>query len=347
MIGTTSATSSTNTGLAAGTTYYYEISAANSAGTSAISSPPVSATTATPLSIHSVKSGLVASDPLNNETKTQQQLQANPGYWFFGGDAPARHAPYDFYKDTQGLHIGIQANSSGQWAGFYGVTPSTNAALFHAIITTPVRTLPDQNVYYENALFVQTAKIANVNYVTCFSETASWGTVWGVFSATGDSNGAANFTRLYINFSSNQPLTRDCTIITNGDNYLKVYLDGINVYENHTMNLKMPGPFNAFLEPQSSYAGQLLNGTYRDYYVTSNENIQVTGLPSNAARVDLIDSSGVSLDSTGKITNGVATLDVGKYHFPLAANIKVYDSNNMVIASGPVRIFGGDVYSVS
>jgi hypothetical protein len=73
----------------------------------------------------------------------------------------------------------------------------------------------------------------------------------------------------------------------------------------------------------------------------------VTSLPSNAARVDLIDSSGASLSSTGKITNGVAILDVGKYHFPLAANIKVYDSNNMVIASGPVRIFGGDVYSVS
>src|SRR5437660_8580632 len=95
-------------------------------GTVPIAPPPASL-----YSISQVKSGLVASDPLNNETKTQQELQANPGYWFYGGDAPAENAPYDFYKDTQGLHIGVQAPANGTWAGFYAVTPSTNATLFH------------------------------------------------------------------------------------------------------------------------------------------------------------------------------------------------------------------------
>src|SRR5438309_12045423 len=32
-------------------------------------------------SIDQVRSGLAASDPLNNEIKRQQQLQADPGYW--------------------------------------------------------------------------------------------------------------------------------------------------------------------------------------------------------------------------------------------------------------------------
>ena len=108
----------------------------------------------------------------------------------------------------------------------------------------------------------------------------------------------------------------------------------------------MQEPFNAFLEPQTSYAGQLLNGIYKDYYVTTDENIQVNNLPNNAARVDLTDTSGVL--ASVPVSGGTAKLDVGKYHFPLAANIKAYDSNNVLITSTPtqVSIFGGDVYSV-
>jgi len=309
-------------------------------------------------SINQVNSGLAASDPLNNETKTQQQLQSNPRYWTYGGDAPLQTppAPYDFYKDLQGQHIGVQStgndtNGHPKWAGFYALAPGTNAALFHAVISTPVRTIPSFADFYENSLYVQTSvngPNALVNYIACGANTAkSYGTVWAVYSATGDGNSATNFTRLFLDKSTNQSLTRDCTIITNGSNYLKVYLDGVMVYTSNTLKLQMQEPFNAFLEPQSSYAGQLLNGTYKDYYVTTDETIKVTNLPSNAARVDLTDTSGVL--ASAPMTGGAAKLDVGKYHFPLAGTIKVYDSNNSIIASTstPVSIFGGDVYSVS
>src|SRR5713226_4912207 len=97
-------------------------------------------------SINKIQCGLYASDPLNNETRTQQQLQANPGYWTYGGDAPAENAPYAFYKDTQGLHIGVQAPSAGTYTGFYAVTPNTNAMLFHAVITSPLSTIPPSGV---------------------------------------------------------------------------------------------------------------------------------------------------------------------------------------------------------
>ena len=321
-------------------------------GTVPIALPPV------PLySIDQMRSGLAASDPLNNEIKTQQQLQADPGYWTYGGDAPLQTppAPYDFYKDLQGLHIGVQStgndtNGNPKWAGFYALSPSTNAALFHAVVTTPVRSIPIFADFYENSLYVQTnVNVPNalVNYVACGSSTSAWGTVWAVYSATGDGNSATTFTRLFLDTSTNQSLTRDCTIITNGSNYIKVYLDGVMVYTNSTLKLQMQQPFNAFLEPQSSYAGQLLNGIYKDYYVTTDETIKVTNLPSNAARVDLTDASGVL--ASAPMTGGAAKLDVGKYHFPLAGTIKVYDSNNSIIASTstPVSIFGGDVYSVS
>ncbi len=70
-------------------------------------------------SINKAQSGLVAFDPLNNETKTQQQLQSEHKYWVYGGDAPARNAPFDFFKDLLGFHIGIQAQTDGAWAGYY------------------------------------------------------------------------------------------------------------------------------------------------------------------------------------------------------------------------------------
>jgi len=309
-------------------------------------------------SINQVKSGLAASDPLNNETKTQSQLQANQKYWTYGGDAPLQTppAPYDYYKDTQGLHIGVQStgnDTSGnpKWAGYYALAPGTNAALFHAVISTPVRSLPVFTQYYENSLYVQTsvnAPNALVNYVACGASTSGWGTAWAVYSATGDVNGATTFTRLYLDNSTNQSLTRDCTIITNGSNYLKIYIDGVMVYTSNKLNLQMQEPLNAFLEPQSSYAGQLLNGTYKDYYATTDENIQVTNNPALAATVKLVDPTGKILASA-PVNSGTATLSIGQFHMSLAAYIKVYDTLGTQLAStsSPVNLFGGDVYTVT
>lgn len=299
-------------------------------------------------SINKIQSGLVASDPLNNEIKTQQQLQANPGNWKYYGDAIAENASYAFFKDTQGLHIGVQA-PSGMYAGFYAESPVTNAMLFHSVITTPIGTLPVLPVpqFYENGMYIQTSQ-PTVNYVTCTSNTSQWGTVWGVISVTGNGVQALNFTTLWFDTSANQPLTRDCTIITNGSNYLKVYLDGVMVYTSSTLHLNMPGPFNTYLEPQSSYSGQLLNGTFTDYYAATDENVQVTNTPLLSATADLVDPTGKVLASS-PVVSGTAAFTIGQFHMPLVAYIKVYDSNNIQLAStsSPVNIFGGDVYKVS
>ncbi len=302
-------------------------------------------------SIKQVQSGLVVSDPLNNETKTQQQLQANQKYWVYGGDAAARHAPFDFFKDALGFHIGVQSPDGG-WAGLYAESPNTNAMLFHSVITTPVSVLPvlPTPQWYENGMYVQTLVTpqSSVNYVTCTSATGQWGTLWGVISVTGNANQATTFNTLYTDGSQNQPLTRDCTIITNGNNYLKVYLDGVKVYENSTLNLQMPMPFNTYLEPQSTYQGQLLNGTFTDYYATSGETVQVTNNPVLATTVDLVDPTGKVL-ATSPVSSGTATFTIGQFHMPLAAYIKIYGSNGIQLAStpSPANLFGGDVYSVS
>src|SRR3989441_3879671 len=335
-------TSYTNTGLAPGVTYFYKVRAVNFAGVSPFSNEA----SATPYSITLVQSGLAGSDSLTNETRTKDQLLANQRYWTYGGSATVQNAPYDIFKDSQGLHIGVRSLSNGNYSGFYGVTPDTSALLFHSVITTFPRTVPNMTTFYENGLYVQTST-QNVNYVTCYSDTSFWGTVWAIASATGDTDGITQFHALWYDKSPNQPLTRDCTIITNGQNYLKVYLDGVMVYSNSTLNLQMPGPFNAFLEPQTSYDGQMLYGIYKDYYSATDENVKVSNLPTNAATVSIVDSSGNIL-ATAPITGSTSILDVGKYHLPLTANIKIYDSSSMQIAStqNPIKIFGGDVYSV-
>ena len=290
--------------------------------------------------------GLMEFDPLNNETMTQQQLRASSGYWTYDGDAPAENATYAFYRDTMGFHVGVQAPANGTYAGYFGQTANSSASLFHSVITSPVRTIPSNNNYFQNGMYIQTAH-ANINYVTCVSITNNVGTVWAIIHTYGTANSAAKFYVLWIDNSQNQPLTRDCTIITNGNNYLKVYLDGQVVYASSTLNLQMPYPLNTYLEPQSSYAGQILYGTYNDYYETSGENVTMSSIPPGSNEAEVLNSQGTVVASSQ--VNGTSTnIDIGAIHTPINGTLVLTSVSNGTIASTPnfYNVFGGDRYSV-
>ena len=292
-------------------------------------------------SLTKVTSGLVAFDPLNQQL-TMSQLE-NSNYWKFSGDAPGEGAPYNFYENSSGLHIAVQAKNNSTFAGFFAKSPNTDFVLVHVRITAPAKTVPQGS--FESGLYLQTAD-GNVNYVTCTSFTTSQGTIWEIVWATGNSNGATNFKTLWSS-GFGLPLTEDCTIITNGNNYLKVYLDGKQVYSSSSLNLQMPKPFQIYLEPETSYNGTELYATFLNYYLTSSEYLTVSGLPSNAAKVELVNPSSGNVLASALKQSGSASIEVGKFVLPLGAEIEVLSSSNSVLSStqGSVSVYGGDSYS--
>jgi hypothetical protein len=292
-------------------------------------------------SVNQTKSGLVGSDPLTAQL-SQAQL-ATSSYWFFGGDAIAQKSPYAFSEDASGLHIGVQATPVAPFAGFYAVHKD-NAMVAHAVLTSPSRTVPSG--YPNVGLYVQTGG-PNVNYAVCAATTSSAQTFWSVALAIGNPNTAFQYIPLYVDSSANQPLTRDCTIVTNGQNYLAVYFDGTQVYQSSSQNLGYQMPFLFFLETQTSYTGAMFTGTFSDFYLASSDNVTVTNMPANSV-AQIVSATGQVLASSPADGSGTATMPIGKYHMPLVANIQVTQLGLVVgSTSSPVSIWGGNSYSLS
>ncbi|HZS74515.1 MAG TPA: fibronectin type III domain-containing protein, partial [Candidatus Nitrosotalea sp.] len=287
---------------------------------------PLTGTANATNSITKVQSGLVTSDSLTT---------GDTSNWTFGGTATS----HDYYEDFQGLHIGVKSPKNGQWVNYYAHLPQPDAQLFHTTITIPDTTVADgvSNV----GLYVEGSDY--IPHVGCEAYADSTGYYWDVEQS---SDAGQTYTILYISQPSSMSQTQDCTIITNGSNYLKVYIGTKMVFSSTTMNLGMSTPFITFVQDDTSSSSAMHYATYSNYYVTANENIKVTNNPSNAATVKIVDSSGNILASSA-VTSGTGTLNVGKYSFPLAATINVYDSSGSVIASSPASMYGGDVFSVT
>ena len=302
--------------------------------------PAMNITHAAPGDITLVKSGSVAADSLTTGNTTS---------WTFGGEATILPgAKYTYSEDAQGLHIGVQAGAPNQWAGFYAASQNTTASLFHAFITLPYTSMPTGEEY-NTGIYVQTANKNIINYIGCLAVAYDGGPYyWTVNHSYGPADQATTIETLYQS-NGTMPLAQDCTIITNGSNYLKVYLGGQVVVNRNNMSLSIPAPFNTYLEVQTTSTSAMRNGTYTDYYATLGENVAVSGAPPGG-RVQIEDASGGVLVSSTANDTGVASLNVGQYHLPLNGYyIRVYDIDDTLLGSTPsaVTIWGGDVYTVS
>lgn len=296
-------------------------------------------TTAPMQSISLVKSGLVVSDSLTT---------GDTSYWTPFSSTINTPLLRDYYEDSQGLHIGVQSPYSGKWVNYGLVSPDTTASLFHAVVTNNYTSVYDGNVgttasVFEAGLYVMSS---NSNYVGCIAVADFSGHYWAVHQARGSQIiGSGIMTTLYQSPLNTMPLTQDCTIITNGNNSLKVYLSGNLVVSRNDMDLQMPTPFKALLQVDSS-SPTMRYGTFFNYYATSSEEVTVTNAPLGGT-VQIVDSSNNTLTSAPVASDGTATMLMGMYSLPLVANIEVYNSTNALIANTPstVNIFGGDVYS--
>jgi len=333
--------------------FTYTLSDGNGGVDTAIVAVTVSDSTSAPpstngTSLIKTSSGLVAADILTDKTRTFEELmQDQTDLWNFGGSAVTFSAPHTASQDGNGLHIGTKSHSSGQFAGFFAVTTPRGAQLNHAEITANQQSIP--NNFFMTGLFVQSAA-TDLNFVTCIANTGTAGTTWHLARTTGGTpTQSTGVEVLWSDPAPNQPLTRDCTIVTNGDNILKLFMDGVKVYDNSTLNLNMESPFHVFLETQTSNSDNMFFGSFADYYATTNEFLTVTNLPNTASKVQLIDASNNVIAETGFISGGTATMEIATLNFPVFANIKVVDSGGSEIASTTnlQDIYGGDIFSTS
>lgn len=107
--------------------------------------------------ITKTSSGRVASDLL-------RQSNINTDFWYIGGDAIDSGAPYSYSEDSTGLHLPVQAPSRGQWEGLYAESPNSAARLYHAVLSIPFKTTPDN--WWDTGMYIQTSS-PMINYVTC------------------------------------------------------------------------------------------------------------------------------------------------------------------------------------
>jgi hypothetical protein len=296
--------------------------------------------------ITKVQSGLVASDALVSP-QTQQQLLSNQTYWAYGGTADVQSSYYSVAVTTNELEIGVTSPTQGQWLGYYAVSPPTNATLASALLTAPSNSVPGR---YSVGLYVQSTNQI-LNYVGCVAATSPQGTEWEVVHdlATNSTNGS--IVPLWGVSNSGQKLTQDCTIITNGTNYLKVYLNHVVVYQSSTLQLGMQAPYNFYLESESSTTGGLIYGGYQNFYAAQSEDVKIVNAPSNALTAAVVGSNG-SVLATAPVTSGTANVVLGQYAFPQAASVRLYNSstnisNSSLIASSPshASVSGGDVFT--
>lgn len=291
-------------------------------------------------STHKIKSGLETYDQLKDGNLSRISVDkiklTGIHGWHYNGSAYEVDAPVDVYEDRQkGLIIGAAAANEGDWVSHYAMSPDTYATVFHTVMTNPYKSLSNESEF-QVGLYVQTT-ISNglVNYVSCGASSTPEGLVWQAVYASGNYSQASNFETLWLDTSSNQSLTRDCKLLTNGNNYLEIYIDNVRVYSNNTLNLQMPPPFNSYLEVTTPSSDEIRYGLFEDYYedyYEPHKTVKVINAPGGGS-VKIIGESNKILANVPVDKDGIANLNIIQYPFPLIARIQVYDSENKTVTS--------------
>ncbi len=289
-----------------------------------------------------LSSGLGHYDPLNSASGP------DTSYWTFGGDAAAEGGTYAYNENTSGLFIGASSPAANTWAGFYAASPNSNLILFHVQLTLLNPTLPASSPAstFNTGMYVQTSN-GLINYVSCFGQTSSSASsyTWGLEEATGNTEQATSFTTLWSQsypISDTQDLVQNCTIVTNGFNFLQLYMNGNLVYSTFNANLQIPSPFNVFLEVETT-SQNMLYGKFLNFYDTAGTSLTVLNVPFGDT-VQIVGSNGAVVAQSNGFSPFFTSIPIANYNMPISGSIEVLSGNSVVASTGLTNIWGGDVY---
>lgn len=295
---------------------------------------------ALPAGLDRVGSGLAMADHLTRDLTAGQLEDA---YSVNGSAGP--HLGW-VYEDAAGLRVGIEAHRG--WAGWFAETihAAGPRVAWHTVVL-PAALRPGAKGRGIAVFAVQTATTQTsgvINYIVVAAVSRGPTYRWIVGYAHGVVAGAATDV-LWTSPWHAVPAGPDLpgvavTVITDGRHRLAVWLGGTEVFHSDHLRLRIPAPFQAYLEVQSS--GPSYSTRFQDFWVADDAPLRIEGLlPGQTAT--LLTSGGRRFAAAVAGTDGTASLHLPGPRLEGTATLAVG------VGSGAIRVYralsyaGGDV----
>jgi hypothetical protein len=297
-----------------------------------------------PAGLSRLHSGLLVADPLDNSV-TLGQLQDQ--YVLDGSAGPKLGS---VSETTAGLTVGIKAHHG--WAGWFASTihAAGPAVAWHVIISPTALHLKTKGRGL--AVFaVQTAttqKSGVINYIVVAADSRSGSYRWLIGYAHGLVAGASTqvlWTSKWKPVARNSTLlaSQAVTVVTDGSHSLSVWFGTNKIFSSERLVLKMPAPFQAYLEVQSSSPAYYAR--FSDFWVAEDAPLVLRGL-REGSRVELAGgTAGPSAVATTEAVagrEGTATLRLPVPELVGTATVSVEHGGDVTNLAN-VAYAGGDV----
>lgn len=261
--------------------------------------------------------------------------------WFFDGSATVRGGTFDVSQVRgKGLFVGVSDPNikDDVWSGIFAMTPNDYSSLYHVVINVPSDPVKKPADYANLGMYVQTdVTTGRINYVGCTVDMRPDKLILRVESGLGNDAMVTSRTVHWEKEVSVDQKTMDCTLVTNGDNYLSAVINGERVFASDKLNLHMPRPFNSYLETQVKGIPDMVYGRFSDYYSAFSGELRVIKL-APGQKVSL---GGVSAIADGA---GVARLDISELRQPYSGSL-IVDGEHADSVLARDDFMGGDIYA--
>ena len=300
---------------------------------------------------------VVAKDHGFTLTKTASGLLTNDAFTHRRSDRRLEDAfefngsgntSYDYVRDAgHGLEVGQHAQDAPRFKGWFAVTlaafPATS--VFHVELARTPGNVTGPGRESEAVFAVQTAstKVTGlINFVEVTSDSLRGSTAWQIDYSHGRIRDARSTLFWRSAQSTHAPLSHEVTVRTNGRNRLTVWFGNAVIFHSDRLRLDMEAPFQPYLEVQSLRAPYV--SSFKDFWVTKDAALTVTGLPGGARVRLLAAGGGRPLASATAGRSGAARLALPPPEARGRARLFVSFPGGRHVVLGPFGYAGGDHY---